>query len=223
MYFSLTILKNFINVKNGDRQLKIVIIFDNITYNDNILGVSYLLNKIETILHPVRFKIIQSFLDGQQKTAKMLANELREIPQATLYRQLDVLVKGEILHIIEENQIRGTVEKVYQLNRSNAILGKDDVQNLTKEEHLQYFLLFTAQLAKDFEEYLHRENYNLEKDGVGYRQIALNLSDEEFLQFISEMSSVVKKYIEFQPSPNRTKRLFTNIVMPKYDRSENYE
>jgi hypothetical protein len=44
------------------------------------------MNKIETVLHPVRFKIIQVFLDGQSKTAKRLAKELKDIPQASLYR-----------------------------------------------------------------------------------------------------------------------------------------
>lgn len=172
------------------------------------------LKKIETILHPVRFKIIQRFLDGQTKTAKILAKELKDIPQATLYRQLEALVRADILTITEENPIRGTVEKVYTLNGSNSVIKADDVKTLSNEEHLQYFLLFTAGLAKDFENYLSKSNIDFEKDGVGYRQTVFHLSDEEFIHFVQEISTVFQKYSTNNPSKDRTKRLISTIIMP---------
>ena len=54
------------------------------------------------ILHPVRFRIIQRFIDGKKRTAKQLAKELKDITQATLYRQLDILVKNDMLKIVKE-------------------------------------------------------------------------------------------------------------------------
>ncbi|MBB6451679.1 DNA-binding PadR family transcriptional regulator [Salirhabdus euzebyi] len=173
------------------------------------------MKKIETILHPVRFRIIQRFLDGQVKTAKELAKEVKDIPQATLYRQLDALVKAEVLVITEENQIRGTVEKVYALNNSSATMTKEDVKDLTKEEHLQYFLFFTAQLAKDFDAYLSQDDIDFERDGVGYRQVGLHLTDDEFMDFVKDMGKVVEKYIHNQPNPNRTKRIVSTVVIPE--------
>lgn len=176
------------------------------------------MNKIDTILHPVRFRIIQKFLDGQSKTAKILAKELKDIPQATLYRQLDTLVNAEILIISEENQIRGTVEKVYSLNISAVSMASNDLKELTKEEHLQYFLLFTAQLSKDFEAYLQKNDIDYRRDGVGYRQAALHLSDEEFLEFVKDIGKVYEKYMKNIPSPNRTKRIISNIIIPENER-----
>lgn len=172
------------------------------------------MNKVEAIFHPVRFRIIQRFLDGQKKTAKMLAKELKDIPQATLYRQLDTLVKADILTITEENPIRGTVEKVYALNQSNTVLQADDVKKLSIEEHLQLFILFTAGLTRDYEAYLSSPTIDFEKDGVGYRQIALHLSDEEFNNFIQDLQSVVGKYINNPPTADRKKRLFSTVLMP---------
>lgn len=173
------------------------------------------MNKIETILHPVRYKIIQQFMDGRSRTAKILANELKSIPQATLYRQLDALVKAGVLQITEENQIRGTVEKVYSLNVASAIVTNDDIKNLTKEEHLQYFLLFTAQLARDFENYLQKEEIDFERDGISYRQMALHLADNEFFEFVNELKEVYSKYSKYEPAENRTTRLVSNIFIPK--------
>jgi DNA-binding HxlR family transcriptional regulator len=176
-----------------------------------------IMNKIETILHPIRFKIIQRFLDGQNKTAKILAKELKDIPQATLYRQLDALVKSEVLIITEENQIRGTLEKVYSLNVSSVSMTNKDINELSKEEHLQYFLFFVAQLSKDFESYLQKGDVDFERDGIGYRQIALHMTDEEFMEFLKDMGKVYEKYAKNAPTPNRIKRSFSNIVIPDYE------
>lgn len=173
------------------------------------------MKKIETILHPVRFRIIQRFLDGQEKTAKQLAKEVKDIPQATLYRQLDALVKADVLTITEENPIRGTVEKVYALNLSAVNMNNEDIKELTKEEHLQYFLFFTAQLTKNFEAYLDQGDTDFERDGVGYRQVALQLSDEEFLNFAKDIGEVFKKYVNNEPTEHRTKRLITTITIPE--------
>ena len=175
------------------------------------------------VLHPVRFRIIQMFLDGQSKTVKKLAKELKDIPQATLYRQLDTLVKAEVLIVTEQNQIRGTVEKVYSLNISAVNMTNDDVKELTKEEHLQYFLVFTAQLTKNFEAYLQKNDIDFQRDGVGYRQIALHLTDEEFLDFAKDMGEVYGKYIRNAPSPKRTKRIISNVIIPEKERGTGNE
>ena len=169
------------------------------------------------------FKIIKRFLDGQSKTAKNLANELPEIPQATLYRQLDILLKAEVLTITAEHQIRGTVEKIYSLNLSAVNIANNDLKKLSKEEHLQYFMLFTAQLVKGFEAYLHKENIDYERDGVGYRQMAMHLTDEEFLNFSKDMGMVYEKYRSNTPSPERKVRIISTIIIPENERGAGNE
>ena len=177
------------------------------------------MNKIDILLHPVRFRIIQSFLDGQSNTAKKLAQSLKDIPQATLYRQLDTLVKADVLLVVEENQIRGTVEKVYVLNLPSISMNNDDLSGVTKEEHLQYFLFFTAELTKSFQAYLERDQIDFEKDGVGYRQVALNLSDDELIEFTQEMRKVYERFAKNKPAENRRKRNFSTIMIPDEERS----
>ncbi|MGD6942389.1 helix-turn-helix domain-containing protein [Cytobacillus gottheilii] len=176
------------------------------------------MNKIDAILHPVRFKIVQKFLDGHGKTVKKLTKELEDIPQATLYRQLDALVKSEVLMVTEENQVRGTIEKVYSLNIANANITNDDVKELTIEDHLQYFMIFQAQLTHNFEEYLQKENIDFQRDGVGYRLVAMHLSDEEFADFARDLREVYQTYLQKSPSPERTKRLVSNIFIPENKR-----
>ena len=41
--------------------------------------------KVDLILHPIRMRILMA-LSGSQKTSQQLADDLRDVPQATLYR-----------------------------------------------------------------------------------------------------------------------------------------
>lgn len=175
------------------------------------------MHKLDIILHPVRFRIIQQLLDGKESTAKQLAMQLKDITQATLYRQLDTLVKSDILKIVEENQIRGTIERVYALNFSAVNLANEDIKELSKEDHLQYFLFFTAQLTKNFEKYLEKEDIDFERDVVGYRQVALHLSQDQLQDFIAELRALIQKYDSLPPHPKQTKRLISTIILPEME------
>ena len=72
-------------------------------------------SKMKLILHPVRMKIIQSLLNGKNMTVQQLSQRAKDVPQATLYRHLNKLLEAELIQVVQENQIRGTVEKVYAL------------------------------------------------------------------------------------------------------------
>jgi DNA-binding PadR family transcriptional regulator len=173
--------------------------------------------KIDILLHPVRLRIIQKFLGGEERTAKELAKLLPEIAQATLYRQLDTLVKANILVITDEKPIRGTIEKVYSLNPLEASITTKDVNHVSKEEHIQYFMLFTTHLLAQFESYLEKEEIDMERDGVAYRQTAFYLSDEEFREFFMEIAKVFQKTSNNKPSPDRKKRFISTIIIPEAD------
>lgn len=182
------------------------------------------MNKADVILHPVRLRILQRFIGGKKLTAKELRQAFdTTIPQATLYRHLDALVKAEVLAVIEENPVRGTVEKVYALNEAAANVGQQDLAEATKEDHMQYFTMFMTQLLSNFEEYLEQGDIDLERDGVGYRQAAFYLTDEEFRSFMGELNQVFLKAAENKPSLARKKRLFSTIVMPKKGRGDENE
>lgn len=173
------------------------------------------MHKLDIMLHPVRFRIIQRFLDEKNRTAKQLAKELNDIAQATLYRQLDTLLKNDMLTIVEENQIRGTVEKVYALNSAAVNLTNEDVKELSKEDHLKYFLFFTAQLTKSFENYLEKDDIDFERDGIGYRQVALHLSRDELENFRTDLYQLYEKYDSLPQTSKQTKRLISTVILPE--------
>lgn len=170
----------------------------------------------ELILHPIRMRIIQAVI-GRSMTAGQLGEALPDVAQATLYRHLNKLSSAGLLTVVEERPVRGTVEKVYALLENAASLSSDDVAQISKEDHMRYFGVFVASLLGEFQRYLQQETIDFEADGVGYRVVALYLSDKEFRHLLDIRNSALLSALSNQPGPGRRRRLFASIIMPAGD------
>jgi DNA-binding transcriptional ArsR family regulator len=170
--------------------------------------------KVDLVLHPIRMRILMA-LSGSQKTSQQLADDLRDVPQATLYRHINRLAKAGIIQVVEERPVRGTVEKVYAVDTRTTMLSAEDIANFSKDDHMRYFIAFVATLLDDFSRYIqHSETLDLAADGVGYHKFPLELSDEELKSLSAEMSAALAPYLENQPGKDRRRRIFSSIVMP---------
>lgn len=177
--------------------------------------------KADLLLHPVRMRIIQTFLGGihgRRMTAQQLSEELQDVPPATLYRQLNKLAHAGVLVVAEERQVRGAVEKVYELPPHAAQISPAELAKLTREDHMRLFTMFISSLLGNFGRYLERERVDFVRDGVGYREVALYLTDDEFFRVAAALNQAIRPVLGNQPAPGRTRRLFSSIVMPLSDR-----
>ncbi len=171
--------------------------------------------KADLILHPVRMRIIQSLIGGAPKTAQQLQELLPDVPQATLYRHLKKLSDAKMLTIAEERPNRGTVERWYTLPERAAELTADDLRSASAEEHLAYFMKFASHLIGQYGKYVNRPGMDLLDDGVSYRQIALQLSDEEHLRLLAGIRELLVEASKNDPSPERRNRLYSLIAFPE--------
>ncbi len=171
-------------------------------------------NKPDLILHPIRLRILQAFIGDRHLSPRQLCQMLPDVPQATLYRHFNKLAQAGILIVAAERPVRGTVEKFYSLNEPNAELLPEDIAVLSREDHQRYFTAFIATLLTGFEQYLQRDEINLVKDGVGYRQVALHLSEEELAQLAQSLNEALKPFLKKKPSKRRQRFLLSSILMP---------
>jgi DNA-binding transcriptional ArsR family regulator len=170
---------------------------------------------VDVILHPVRMRIIQSLIN-QQITVQQIKDLLPDIPQASLYRHIKKLVDAEVIHIIDEIPNRGTVEKVYSINDPNKMtLGIEELNKLSKDEHMGLFIKFMANLMGEYERYLQQEKIDLAVDGVSFRQTSVYLTDEEYADFIKELVSVYFKVTQNKPKKDRKRRTLATIIIPE--------
>ena len=168
----------------------------------------------DMILHPHRLRIVQAFLGRDRLTTADLRALLPDIPTATLYRQISTLRDGGLLEVVEERPTRGAVERTFALAGDRAVVTPEDAAAMTVDDHRRAFLTFVAGLLADFDRYLDGEAPDLMRDLVGYRQVALHLSDEELVEMIGELNAVIVPRLELPPAPGRRRRIFTTLLMP---------
>ncbi len=167
----------------------------------------------DLLLHPIRLRIVQALL-GSPMTPLRLKDVLVDVPQATLYRHLNQLHEGGLLEVVGEQPVRGGVERTYGVVAEAVALGPDDYEDATAADHLRFFTTFLGTLIDAFGAYLDGGSPDFVSDGVGYRQIPLWLSDEEFEEIVTALGSAVRPALDNRPAPGRRRRLITTIVMP---------
>jgi DNA-binding transcriptional ArsR family regulator len=168
--------------------------------------------KADIVLHPVRMRIVQTLINGKKLSSQQIGSKLPDIPQATLYRHLNKLLDANILKVVAENPVRGTVEKIYALSSDSASISAEDISNWSPEEHKNYFMKFITTVIADFENYVSQKEFDMEKDGAGYRQVSFYASDEEYIEFIQHLQQEVMKLVENEDSPTRRKRTLSTII-----------
>ncbi len=170
-------------------------------------------NTRDLLLHPIRLRIIQALL-GSPMTPLRLKDALGDVPQATLYRHVNQLYDGGLLEVVDEQPVRGGVERTYGVVAEAVSLGPSEYEDATTEDHLRYFTTFLGTLIDAFGAYLDEGVADFVADGVGYRQVPVWLTDEEFADVAAALSDAVRPAFDNAPAPGRRRRLITTIVMP---------
>lgn len=168
----------------------------------------------DLILHPVRMRIILALAGGGAGTAAELAERLVDVPPATLYRHLNVLHRGGILAIAEERRVRGATERRFVLQPGAASLGPDDLAAATRDDHLRWFATYLAGLLDGFGRYLDRGEPDFVRDGVGYRQVILQITDAEVAELSLAVNAALAPFAMQAPGPGRSPRLLATVLMP---------
>jgi hypothetical protein len=168
----------------------------------------------ELLLHPVRLRIVQTFLGDRALTTTELRAELPDVPPASLYRQVARLVDRGVLSVVAERRVRGALERTYIMRAAAARISADEVAKMSVDEHRQAFLAFVAGLIGDAERYLARPDIDPLRDGASYNLAGLWLDDVELMEFARDLYTVVQPRLANGPRPGRTRRILTTVLLP---------
>lgn len=182
-------------------------------------------SKFDLLLHPIRLRIIMAVI-GRQLTPGQIATLIPDVPQTTLYRQINTLVEGNILEVVAEKQVRGTVERSYGLIDGAGLVRKDEVNALSAEDHLRHFTVFVSSLLHDFAKYVkHAEEHQASLDEGLYNKVALYLSESERGQLLAQFRALITPYIredrESAAESPRQRYLLTSVAIPDVDDKPN--
>ncbi|MGY2001619.1 helix-turn-helix domain-containing protein [Blastococcus sp. SYSU DS1024] len=172
------------------------------------------MNSVDLLLHPVRLRVVQAFLGGRTLTTGEVRSALPDVPVASLYRHVGVLADAGVLEVVGERKVRGAAERSYRLVPAAAEVSADDLAAMTGEDHRRAFTTFVASLLADFDRYLARGEPDLVRDGVGYRQVGLWLTDAEFGELLSDLRGVLQARLANRPGDGRRRRLVGLVNLP---------
>jgi Helix-turn-helix domain len=171
----------------------------------------------DLLLHPVRLRIVQAFLGDRALTTSQLRAELTDIPPASLYRHVAVLVGAGVLAVVAERRVRGAVERTYVLRTAAASMSLDEVERMTREDHRNAFLAYVAGLLGDLDRYLAREDFDPIRDGAGYRLAGIWLDDAEFADLLRDLARVLQPRLANPPRHGRRRRILGTVLLPGED------
>lgn len=169
---------------------------------------------MECITNPVKCKLLLEIYSRGEATARHLSDTLGDIPQATLYRNLKKMLSDGIIKVVEETQVRGTVEKTYAL----AFNFNEDFETILAENsgtlYMQVFTQYFLGFAKQFREYCKSPNINIKEDMSGFSLSHIYLSDEELTELMKDLSDVIHAAEKNTPKAGRKLRTLGLIVSP---------
>ena len=166
----------------------------------------------DVLIHPVRLRVVQSLLGNRELTTADLAEELPDVPPATLYRHVAVLAEAGVLMVVGERRIRGAVERRYALNPVNASAGRDDIAALSLEQLRASFGIFAASLITGFDAYLAAPDVDPAHDAIGFRTAAIHLRDDDIAEFTERVRAAVAPWLS--PRTGARRHLFSTVLTP---------
>lgn len=163
------------------------------------------MNKL--LLHPIRMRIIQELSETQQMTASEICEKTSDVPRTTIYRHIKTLIENEILWVISEKKIRGSLERTLSLNISK-IREENTIENAAENAFGFFMMNYTK-----FQRYFHGKNPDPGRDKVFMNNRILMLSDEEYDDFLRELQELFIKYHR-KPAEGRRARDLSIISSP---------
>lgn len=160
------------------------------------------------VMNPIRLRIIQYLMMNKRGTTSEIKEELSDIPTTSLYRHMKILLDGGCIEIVEEKQLRGTIEKTYGLVNTKT----GDMNSEKESEIINTGLL---SLMSSFRQYFSSaEKVNAKADKLLFATSTFFASDEEYDQIGKEIQKIIDRSLPNKPGNKRKQRRLTIISSP---------
>jgi|SRR5579871_1927389 len=169
-------------------------------------------SKADLITHPVRARLILA-IAGRALTTQQIAMLLPDIPRASLYRHIQELATADVLMVVEETRIRGTVEKTYAVRPGATLLSLEDVRNAGHEEYLSRTIGYLSGITYIYQAYLAEREDGFPEE-VMVRWFPLYLTTDEFQTLKHQLLELFKPLHANAPTLERRRRIISILGVP---------
>lgn len=133
--------------------------------------------------------------------------ELSDIPRASLYRHIKVLLDAGLITVVKEEFKRGSIEKTYAIAPRKPY---DD----TNEEYNSLIQSALMGLQGEFCRYFNGENPDPHRDLLTLGSASLMMSDAEMMEFIKTYGELIQRYMPNKSAEGRKVRKVTIVISP---------
>ncbi|MFE6506343.1 helix-turn-helix domain-containing protein [Nocardioides sp. NPDC057767] len=159
--------------------------------------------------HPVRLRILQA-VGGRDLTTAQLRELLTDVPQATLYRHVAVLVEAGVLAVTSERRVRGTVERTYTLGERLAHVEQAELATLSDEQLRASFLAFVGELLRTFDGSLGLGEVT--RSHLGFGTGALYVDEKDLALIQQGFNELITPYLEEATGKQRV--MLSTVLLP---------
>lgn len=194
-----------------------IIINNNNVFEIDNKALQRMKKRVDLIIHPVRFRILQT-LAKAQLTTQEIAERLPDVPKSSIYRHLKLLLENEVVAVVETQLVKGIEEKTYRVAQSLR-LSAAEMDGLSAEEHLGYFTNYTLTLLKEFDNYLQDAEaadgkIDMLADRVGYSEVTFYATKEELNQIAAALNQAIVPLLNNEAGNGRSLHKFATITHP---------
>lgn len=172
--------------------------------------------RIDAIMHPARFRILQALM-GESLTTQELDDRIPDVPKSSIYRHLRILLDTDLIAVDGTRLVKGIQEKSYRLEQPPR-LSQEDLEGLTAAEHLRYFTFYAITLLGGFGEYVNTAtdgaSIDLRADRAGYTEAAFWATNAELDAFGATLNAALLELIKNQPGHGRHKHKIAVVSHP---------
>lgn len=147
------------------------------------------------LLNPARLRIMQYINLKERVTASQIVEGLGDIPRATVYHHVKLLEEHGLIETVEENRVRGAMEKVYASRQNDIVSNGENTEELASA--------FIMSLAQEISMYLKKEDADCIRDKVFFQSSVLSVTDEEYKDLLKDMAELLGKYVDLPKTENR--------------------
>ena len=162
----------------------------------------------DVMLNPVRMRIIQTLATRQNMTTTEICEKIKDVPRTTLYRHIKNLLDNDILTVVSEQKVRGSLERTIALNVEEV------AKHNTLENATQNAFAFLIKKYLMFQKYFKGQHPDPAKDRIFLNNTIMMTTDEEFDLFLSELKGLFMKY-NFEFSEGRKARDISIVSAPR--------
>ncbi len=159
------------------------------------------------MLNPSRMRIVQVVASQPTITANDICEKIVDIPRTTLYRHINILIESNVLSVVDEKKVRGSLERTLALNAAELNAQNDGAD--MPQQALKFLLSIYTRFEKSFANINRTDGTNK----VFLNNTVMMMDDKEFDDFLSELQSLLVKY-SFDSGHGRKPRNIIIISAP---------